>query len=177
MIKEDGVFWAVVRVLVTLIVIVIINVVLRGVNPYIVTMTDLILIWVFDPLDSVPMKKRYGKFYAKTFQYQLIDKVADIILEFAVLLIHTMRVGVLGAFEKVFIFLFVYRLVGTVLYAITRNGGYLVLFANFFMDNVIVYIFLRYVLKLRDEHVITLTLLSVPAKMLYEYVHHVIIVP
>lgn len=170
--REDSLYWEVVRVLATTIVILIVNIVFSFLNPYILLMIDLIIVSILDLIDSIPLKIKYKGSLGHRIYYQIYDKIGDMTLYLIVFLLHLLRVHKVGPFEIVFGSLYIYRLIGVILFISTRDSTYLILFPNFVCDNIILYLFLKYVLKLPTGIIIPLMIISIPLKILYEYIHH-----
>lgn len=170
--RNDQTFWSIVRILITTFFLIVVNILLRNVNAYIVLMIDLLLVAVFDFLDFRPMSLRYGTEWGNSRTYQVADKINDTVLLFIVLLLHIARVQKIGGFEILLFLLYLYRLIGVVLVIATKNTKYLILFPNFIMDNVILYLFLKYILQLPNNVVIPIVLLSIPLKVGVEVFLH-----
>lgn len=169
---EDQRFWTIVRIFTTTFILVVIDLILRNVNPYIITMINIIVVWLFDTMDSIPMRVQYGSNWGLNIEYQIYDKYADLILYFVILMLHLIHVRRIGTFEIVFISLYIFRMIGIVLFLTYRDSIYLVLFPNFFCDNIALYIFLKYVMQVSGTRLAILIAISVPLKVMYEVLHH-----
>jgi len=172
MISRQQSFWISIRIVCTVGLIFLVNYLFSFLNAYIILMIDLILIWLLEPLDSLPMQILYGRKYVQGLEYKIQDKVGDMALQTFVLMIHINRIQSVGGLEIVMMFLLMYRLIGVLLFMHTKNDFYLFLFPNFFMDNIILYIFLKYILHWEAENIVPIIIISVPLKMLYEGAHH-----
>lgn len=166
--------WVVIRILITIGLMLILYFLLMYVNPRIVLFFYLLLIMLLDPIDSIPMKLKYGSDYDNSLRYQIPDKIGDIILEFVALNLYLSRINAYTAFDAILIGLFLYRLAGVILFTITGKDIVLVIFPNFFLENVMLYILLADILHLDKIVVYILVILSIPVKILYEYIHHMI---
>ena len=169
--RESQTIWIIVRIMITLFFIMAITLYYRG-NPYVITMINLILVWVFEPFDSLPMQAKYGKDWCKTEDYKLQDKIGDMVLYLFVLVMHSYLVPIPGTFEYVFLALYIYRLVGVILYIETRQDIYLVIFANLFSEIIILYIFLTYVWVISDIAKWIILAIAIPAKVGIEAIQH-----
>lgn len=169
---EDQVKWMMVRIVTNMFIIVVVDTLLADVNPYIVTMINLIIVWILDPMDSIPMQIVYGKEWCKTRDYVTQDKIGDMTIYMFVLIMHMLLVKTVGAFEIIFIGLYLYRLIGVILNIHTGDDVYLILFPNYFGMNVILYLFLKYVWKVSNTALFVTMAISVPAYTGYEAIHH-----
>jgi hypothetical protein len=146
---------------------------MRDRDPYVVTLVDLLIVWILDPVDSLPVQFILGRTYTGTYVYNVGDKIADAILYLFVVMNHIYRVGKVGAFEMWFLVLYIYRFVGIFIYIITDDPIFLVIFANFVSDTIMIYLFFKYVLHAPGPIVWGFTLLSIPLKVAYEAYHHI----
>lgn len=171
-IKNDQIAWSIVRILSTLIVILIVDIVFLSLGPYILTMINLVIVWVLDLVDSVPMKIKYGRNYLYSDEYQIDDKINDIIIYFFVLEIFYILQPELDMFMIFFTLAFLYRLVGVILYIRTKDDKYIIYFSNFFGEVPAIFIFMKYILKFPNYVYIPITILLLVLKVGYEYFHH-----
>lgn len=196
-IQKEGYIWFELRLLITFLFVTITSLILvKYVDPYVITLINLIIVMIFDTLDSIPVRIQIGsisesRVYGNTKQYKVLDKCADILLYLLVLYIHIWMVNIdntnryisdhndhyssgFGTFEIVLISLFVYRAIGTILYINTFNPMYMVLFPNLFVNCTMVYILTTHVWTLSPTWVTILLILSVIFTFGYEYVHHML---
>ena len=171
---SDQLFWSIVRFFCTLFILIVVNIILINVNPYIVLLIDLIIVCLFDSLDSIPLRMKYGSDWGDHMTYQVYDKICDMLLYLMVIILHLMRVRHIGGFEMIFIGLYLFRLIGVVLAIVNKNNVYIILFPNFFMDSVILYLLMKYVFHWSNGVILTVILLSIPLKYAYEYLHHAV---
>lgn len=135
-------------------------------------MVDLIIVMLFDTIDSIPMQLIYKKKLHNNEAYQIYDKIGDMSLYMVVIILHILRVRTIGAFEIVLLSLYLFRLCGVILAITTHNNHYLILFPNFFLENIILYLFMKYVMKWSNTIIIPVMVISVALKYGYEYLHH-----
>lgn len=173
---RDQIVWVIVRIIVSVALMLAFQCIFKHMDAQVILLLDLLIILVLEPVDSIPMKLKHGSQWTMTQGYQMLDKAADILLEFVALILYLARTKVMGIFELVLIALYVYRLIGVSLYLLTGNGMFLVIFPNFFMENVMLYLLLSKVFKMDTTPTSIIVAISVPLKILYEYVHHMVIV-
>ncbi len=174
---RDQVLWSLTRILITIGFMLILQLLLVDVDPYIVLFLNLFMIMLLDPLDSIPMRMKYGDEWSTTSSYQVSDKIGDVILEAIALILHLYRTRDRKdqTFEIIFSGLFIYRLIGVILYSLTDQAIFLVIFPNFFLENVMLYLFLAKIMHLNKAMLWTLIGISIPLKIIQEYIHHMII--
>lgn len=161
-----------IRLISTMTVLIIVNVLLSHINPYILLLIDLIIISVMDLIDSLPLKSKYKESLSHSITYQKDDKIIDSLLILAVLILHLLHVQEIGPFQVIFITLALYRFIGVLLFLVSEDSKYLIFFPNFVCDNIILYLIMRYVFHWEWTAIIIVLTLSVPAKIGYEYIHH-----
>lgn len=172
---NDQYVWSAIRILFTIGLMLFLHLMTIDINPRIALFLDLLLIMLFDPLDSIPLRIKYGTDYGETSRYQVSDKIGDIFLEFVALELYLWNSIIEGStFDTILVGLFLYRLVGIILYSLFKKDIILVLFPNFFLENVMLYILLSDILHLDRDLVSTLVAISIPLKVAYEYVHHIL---
>lgn len=155
---------------------IILQIVLSHADIYVVLFLDLLLIMLLDPLDSLPMRMKYGDEWSWTSTYQYLDKVGDILLEFMALILFLSRSEKQDeTFAIILTSLFIYRFIGVMLYILTGQSIFLIIFPNFFLENVMLYILLAKMLHLPNPIVWTLVGISIPVKIAAEYIHHQIL--
>lgn len=164
--------WMMVRIITNIFILIMVDTLLAGVNPYIITMINLIIVWVLDPMDSIPMQLVYGRAWCKTRDYVNMDKVGDMAIYAVVLILHIMMVKTIGTFEIIFAGLYFFRLIGVILNIHTGNDVFLFLFPNYFGMNIILYLFLKYIVKVSSNTLFVTMAVSIPGYSLYEAVHH-----
>lgn len=163
--------WMIIRIAISICVAVLMYIILYRSNPYIVLMSNLIAVSILDLVDSVPIQIIHNTHLSNNIDYQKYDKITDMIVYLSVILLHLICIREITTFEIVLLSLYLYRLVGVILYTDTGNSIYLVVFANFVVDNVVLYLYIRYVLHTSNRPLI---IASVLIKILYEFVHHVV---
>lgn len=171
-VKQHQSLWMIVRIIFSMFFMLVIDLLLGSMNPYIVTMLNLIIVFILEPLDSIPMQLQYGKNWCKTIEYKIQDKIADTYLYMFVLILHLRNVPIIGTFEYIFIGLFIYRFIGIILYITTKKDIYLVLFPNLFSDIIILYIFLTYVITVSPILKWVLIGIAIPMKIAIEGIQH-----
>ena len=186
-------FWAgMLRLALNTAVLIIINIWGRNKNPYIVTMWMLASIILFDGVDSIIPQMKYGWNWVKKptispalgdpdvlyevpshYSYQMSDKIIDCTLVAMVIILHILRVGgMVSVFEWILVILFGLRLFGVILFEITQDSIWLVIFPEFITVNVLLYLFLVYVLDIQGVLLWTIMIISIPFKYLQEIILH-----
>lgn len=145
-----------------------------------------ILAYVADALDVVIIDLLDGRvsdfanlnrFYLTN--YDVLDKILDqYYLIFAFLVVLRFKNKVI---KNMLVFLFIYRLIGVILYEVTKNLAYLFWFANFFENVFLIYLiqlklFKRDILNNRKNIGIAL-LIAIGLKMPQEYLLHMTQIP
>ncbi len=90
---------------------------------------------VFDFIDAYFLRQKAKLSWNR---YQLVDKALDII-PYSVMLIVSIKYGVFSFL----LLLFIYRLIGEILFFVTKKTFYLILFPNFFSIAFILFVFLQ----------------------------------
>lgn len=94
----------------------------------------ILLIMVSDSLDCKIPKILFGQTSCRNMKYQLSDKITDTIC-YSILLYYTINHGGLSKNENCMLFiLFIYRVIGTIIFIIKRDRKYLFYFPNFFLE-------------------------------------------
>lgn len=202
---KQGYVWFFIRLILTFSFVIIIDLMLIGrLDPYIVTLINIIIVMIFDTIDSIPVRVQLGSIsesrsYGKTKQYKVLDKCGDLLSYLLILYIHLWMVPLRplnlnnynsdnqsidveeqisliqardNIFDIIFICLFVYRAIGTILYINTFNSIYMVLFPNLFINCTIVYIAFTHIWSVSNTWLIILLIISVLFTFGYEYFHH-----
>lgn len=170
-IMEDIRKWMSIRLAISTCVVVLMYVILRRINPYIILMANLIAVSILDLVDSIPLQMQYEIRLSDNEDYQQYDKISDMIVYLVVIILHLAWIREIGTFEIILLSLYLFRLIGVALYTYTGDRLCLVAFPNFMVDNVILYLYLRYILHSSS---IWPVVVSVPLKIAYEFVHHVL---
>lgn len=211
-----------IRIAVNVAALIAIEILLKGRNPYLITLIELSVVYVCDAIDSLIPQAKFGwlwvreavyedaaghKFnalpptvdddplqpgreYPRVTQaslsegivhgpvfpwnaYEESDKVVDTAMSAVVLILHLRRVhGFVSMFEWVFLGLFLYRLIGVILFEVTGKSIFLVYFFNFW-ELMMLYLFLKYVLHVRMWILWVIMIVAFPIKILNEWLLHV----
>lgn len=187
-------FWAgMLRLALNIVAFIIISYWGRNKNPYIVTMWMMISIVLLDGVDSIIPQLKYGWNWVKKpsmssivgedptvlyevpshFNYQMNDKIIDTTLLAMVIVLHIQRVGgMVSPFEWILVILFMVRLIGVVLFEITQDSMWLVVFPDFANSNVLLYLILAYGFHMQDAALWIIIAISIPLKYVQEIVLH-----
>jgi len=190
-----------IRLAINLGLIIAIEIIMWNRNPYITTLLMLISIMICDGIDSILPQLYYGWNWVKgpvtglcsidpitgericpvinsRNSYQLSDKLIDTALLGIVVMLHLVRMqGFVSLFEIVFVILFVYRFIGVALFELTGISSFLVMFPNFALDNIALYLLLEYVFHLPPWILWPIMIVSIIGKIIWEYYLHIISVP
>jgi len=187
-------FWSgVLRLALNTMVLIIINVWAKSKDPYIVLILMLGSIILLDGVDSIIPQMKYGWNWVKKptmshilgdtdtlyevnshYNYQMSDKIIDTVLVAMVIVLHLLRVGgMVSLFEWVLMTLFVTRLIGVILFETTQDSIWLVVFPDFITTNVLLYLFLVYILHVQGVILWVIMIVSVPLKYAQEIILHV----
>jgi hypothetical protein len=138
----------------------------------------LIPILLFDKLDCmIPSiinikNKNYNEINCQSIEYQQTDKIMDTITYF-VLLIYVISKEYKW-FSPILIILFIFRIIGTLLYLFNNDRKTLFYFPNFFLPTMIIYYLLDYINPNINKIWYYLSLIPILMyKILNEYIYHV----
>ena len=117
-----------------------------------------ILLYLLDILDGEYLRLFNKKNCCKYFQYQLMDKIIDII-SYCLLFFIIKK-------DIILYICIIYRLIGVILFIITKNSYFLVIFFDFVKE----YLLYRYIFDNNYKYIYVFIML----KIMFEYLLHII---
>lgn len=122
------------------------------------------------PVDSIDSIQ--GRSYTLTPTYKRWDKVTDMLVYGMILYMYMLYDPSNVAYTSLLFIMYIYRLVGVILYLQTLDGMSLVIFPNLFVEPMIVMAFISEYTSIGNVGLVLLTLGSMVAKVGYEWLLH-----
>ena len=134
------------------------NIYNKYVNKYFYLIIPILLI-LLDEIDNIfTVFHKYNNNYTKTFYYQYNDKICDIISYFILFLFFKI--------DNIALFFILYRLIGVILFTITKDSIYLIIFFDFVKE----YLLYLFIFGKNYNYI----LFFVIGKICFEYYYHTI---
>lgn len=133
-----------------------------------------VIITISDFFDnSIPLRRVFPDWIdPNTEIYQISDKITDLITYF-ILLFYLFQIKYLERKKNLILFVFLfYRLIGEIIFFVTKERKVLVFFPNFFLEFSLLFIGMKY-FNISKKFLPFLTILVIIWKILQEYYLHI----
>ena len=151
--------YALLRLLLTIVVFVAGYHLLKGTQYYLFVLVLFLILT--DSVDSAFMKESHKCRCCATFTYQLADKINDVI---AYMLTLRLLVGYFPASLEILTCLVMYRLIGVILFGLTRKSVWLIIFFDFVKE----FVLYSAIMGSNCKYIFPFII----AKICFEYYHH-----